>query len=39
MERTDIKSMDMKELQSFIEAMAEKKFRAKQLYSWMHRNW
>lgn len=28
--------MDMKELQSFIEAMGEKKFRAKQLYSWMH---
>ena len=36
MERIDIKSMDMKELQSFIEAMGEKKFRAKQLYSWMH---
>ena len=32
MEKTDIKSMDMQELQTFVEALGEKKFRAKQDY-------
>lgn len=36
MEKTDIKSMDLQELQSFVEKLGEKKFRAKQLYLWMH---
>lgn len=36
MGKTDIKSMDMQELQTFVEVLGEKKFRAKQLYMWMH---
>ena len=36
MEKTDIKSMDLQELQVFVETLGEKKFRAKQLYLWMH---
>lgn len=36
MEMTDIKSMDMEHLRLFVESLGEKKFRAKQLYSWMH---
>lgn len=36
MEKTDIKSLSYKELQNEIEALGEKKFRAKQLYQWMH---
>lgn len=36
MEKTDIKSMDMNQLQAFVEQLGEKKFRAKQLYQWMH---
>ena len=36
MEKTDIKSMDLQELQAFVERLGEKKFRAKQLYLWMH---
>ncbi|MCR5272828.1 MAG: 23S rRNA (adenine(2503)-C(2))-methyltransferase RlmN [Lachnospiraceae bacterium] len=32
----DIKSMNMAELIDFVERMGEKKFRAKQLYEWMH---
>lgn len=36
MEKTDIKSMDLQELQAFVEKLGEKKFRAKQLYLWMH---
>lgn len=35
-EKTDIKSMDMEQLQIFVEQLGEKKFRAKQLYQWMH---
>ena len=34
--RTDIKSLNQKELTSYIEGLGEKKFRAKQLYEWMH---
>lgn len=36
MEKTDIKSLSYKELQNEVEALGEKKFRAKQLYQWMH---
>lgn len=35
-EKTDIKSMDLQQLQVFVERMGEKRFRAKQLYQWMH---
>lgn len=35
-DKTDIKSMDMIQLQVFVESLGEKKFRAKQLYQWMH---
>ena len=36
MEKTDIKSLDYKELEEWMEARGEKAFRAKQLYQWMH---
>ena len=36
MEKTDIKSLDYKELEAWMEARGEKAFRAKQLYQWMH---
>ena len=36
MEKTDIKSLNKTELRQVIEAMGEKKFRADQLYDWMH---
>ena len=36
MEKKDIKSLGYKELQQEIENLGEKKFRAKQLYQWMH---
>lgn len=36
-EKTDIKSMTLSELEVFItEVLDEKKFRAKQIYEWMH---
>ena len=36
-EKTDIKSMTLSELEVFItEVLGEKKFRAKQIYEWMH---
>lgn len=35
-EKTDIKSMDQEQLQCYVEQLGEKKFRAKQLYQWMH---
>lgn len=35
--RADIKSMNLTELTGFIEALGEKRFRAKQIYEWMHR--
>ncbi|MDO4169800.1 MAG: 23S rRNA (adenine(2503)-C(2))-methyltransferase RlmN [Lachnospiraceae bacterium] len=34
---TDIKSMTFFELENYIESLGEKKFRAKQLYDWMHK--
>ena len=36
MEKKDIKSLDFRELQEFFEELGEKKFRAKQVYQWMH---
>lgn len=33
----DIKSMTLKELEQYMEEIGEKKFRAKQLYEWMHK--
>lgn len=33
---TDIKSLTLQELQEEIEKMGDKKFRAKQIYSWLH---
>lgn len=35
-EKIDIKSLELDQLQSFVEQIGEKKFRAKQLYQWMH---
>ena len=37
MEKTDIRSMTLPELEGFIvERLGDKKFRAKQIYDWMH---
>ena len=35
---TDIKSMDLDELKTFIKDMGEPAFRAKQLFEWMHKS-
>lgn len=35
-EKRDIKSMNLKELTSFMEEIGEKGFRAKQIYQWIH---
>ncbi len=35
-EKTEIKSLNLKELQSFMTEIGEKPFRAKQLYQWLH---
>ena len=35
-EKIDIKSMNQKELISFMEELGEKAFRAKQIYQWIH---
>ena len=35
-EKTDIKSLDLKELTAFVESLGEKAFRAKQIYQWLH---
>ena len=37
MRRIDIKSMNLEELTAYVEAMGEKKFRARQLYEWIHK--
>ena len=34
--KKDIQSMNLQELTQFVEELGEKKFRAKQLYQWMH---
>ena len=37
MTKTDIKSMTLEELEDFtVNVLGEKKFRAKQMYEWMH---
>ena len=36
MEKIDIKSLELSELQAFVGSLGEKPFRAKQLYQWMH---
>lgn len=36
MEKVDIKSMNLTELQFFMEEIGEKKFRAKQIFEWIH---
>ena len=35
-ERTDIKSLNLDELNKFVESMGEKAFRGKQIYEWLH---
>lgn len=35
---TDIKSFDLEELTEYIEDLGEKKFRAKQIYKWLHQD-
>ena len=35
--KVDIKSMSLPELTAYMEAIGEKRFRAKQLYEWMHK--
>ena len=35
-EKTDIKSMNLEELTQFVTELGEKKFRAKQIYEWLH---
>ena len=36
MEKIDIRSLNLKELKSFMETLGEKAFRAKQIYQWLH---
>ena len=36
MEKTDILSLELPELEAALEAVGEKKFRAKQIYQWLH---
>ena len=36
-DKIDIKSLNFTELQKLLEEMGEKKFRAKQLYEWIHK--
>ena len=36
MEKTDILSLELPELEALLEAQGEKKFRAKQVYRWLH---
>ena len=36
-DKTKIKSMTFEELEAFVESMGEKKFRAKQVFEWMHK--
>ena len=35
--KADIKSLTMKELEQYLERLGEKKFRAKQIFSWIYR--
>lgn len=36
MEKADLKSMDMQELEAFLKELGEPKFRAKQIFDWLH---
>ena len=36
---TDIKSLNYDELVTYMAGLGEKKFRASQLYQWMHESW
>ena len=36
MNKVDLKSLNIKEIESFIEEIGEKKFRAKQIFDWLH---
>ena len=36
MEKADIKSLNLEELTVFVESLGEKRFRAKQIYQWLH---
>ena len=36
MEKVDVKSMDIEQLQAFMETLGEPKFRAKQIFDWLH---
>ncbi len=36
-DKTKIKSMTFEELEAFVESLGEKKFRAKQVFEWMHK--
>lgn len=36
MKKTDIKSLNLEELTAFVESLGEKRFRAKQIYQWLH---
>ena len=36
MERIDIKSLNLKELEELLVSLGEKKFRSKQIYAWLH---
>ncbi len=36
-EKIDLKSMDLAELQAFLESLGEKPYRAKQVYHWIHK--
>ena len=38
MSKTDLKSMTMEELTGFLEGLGEKKFRAAQIFKWMHQD-
>ena len=35
-EKVDVKALNLKELEEFLLSLGEKKFRAKQIYEWMH---
>lgn len=35
-EKTDIKSMNLSELTDYVVSLGEKRFRAGQIYQWMH---
>lgn len=38
MAKTDVKSMTLEELQLFMGELGEPKFRAKQIFDWLHQN-